>query len=361
MKSSQFIIQKILTAAFCMLVFAVSVFAVNVADYRKSVANSIAEFDSILYIHEEDLSENQRNAAIRTSLQKIRNDFLKVEKVEINNVSVEVDNTWLKETLAELDKTDIEINDFDTLITEATNKLTTLDSKLDEVEKQTIGSRSKNEDKQKLEEILSRNDYRKAVEEKEKEKSWLQEQLDAFWKALEEWLKGILPQNPAIPTPSSDSMSSLSLVLQVLIVAIAIGIVGFVIYRFAPFLFGIKRSKKKERKTRVILGETILADQDSTDILSDADLLAQNGDLRGAIRKGYIALLCELSDRKIIGLAQHKTNRDYLRDVRKDQPLHQNMNVLTNSFERHWYGFLDAEEQDWQDFRARYRDAVGRK
>jgi hypothetical protein len=81
--------------------------------------------------------------------------------------------------------------------------------------------------------------------------------------------------------------------------------------------------------------------------------------LRGAIRKGYIAFLCELSDRKIIGLSQHKTNRDYLRDVRKKDDLYENMSGLTNNYERHWYGFDAAEEKDWEEFKVRYKQAVG--
>ena len=68
--------------------------------------------------------------------------------------------------------------------------------------------------------------------------------------------------------------------------------------------------------------------------------------------------MCELSDRKIIGLAQHKTNRDYLRDVRKKQVLYQNMNGLTLSFERHWYGLETADEGDWQEFKRNYQQTV---
>ena len=82
------------------------------------------------------------------------------------------------------------------------------------------------------------------------------------------------------------------------------------------------------------------------------------GDLRAAIRKGYIALLVELGDRKIISLAQHKTNRDYLRSVREIESLHGNMVKLTSSFEQHWYGLAQAREDDWLAFRARYREAL---
>jgi len=66
----------------------------------------------------------------------------------------------------------------------------------------------------------------------------------------------------------------------------------------------------------------------------------------------------ELGDRKLISLAQHKTNRDYLRSVTGSPTLYQNMRGLTESFERHWYGFAEAAPGDWQDFKAGYLAAI---
>jgi hypothetical protein len=356
--NSKLKISRFLMITAWLMLFVVFSSAATVSEYRTSVANAIYELDTIYNLDDENLSVNEQKSEIQTSLRNIRNDLLKVSNVEIDGIRVEIDNAWLKEKLAAIESTE----NGKELLNRATDKLTTLQQKLDEVEKQTLGDRTKNQDKLKLQEILSRNEYQRAIIKEEKaetEKTWFQKWWESVLKAFDEWWKSIFPENPDIPTPSSESLGSLSIILQVLIVGLALAVVGFVIYKFAPFLFGIKRKEKKERKSRVILGETISADQDSADILSEADLLAQKGDLRGAIRKGYIALLCELNDRKIIGLAQHKTNRDYLRDVRKDKPLHQNMDVLTTSFERHWYGFSNANEQDWQEFRAKYRETVG--
>jgi len=132
------------------------------------------------------------------------------------------------------------------------------------------------------------------------------------------------------------------------------------IYRFAPFFAErFRRRASEDKGERVILGEKLAAHEDAQTLFDEAEALARAGNLRGAIRKGYIALLCELSDRKVIGLAQHKTNRDYLRDVRKKRALYENMSGLTRRFERHWYGFEAADEADWQEFREIYRQAVG--
>ena len=34
------------------------------------------------------------------------------------------------------------------------------------------------------------------------------------------------------------------------------------------------------------------------------------------------------------------------------------MNGLTNNFERHWYGFQEADESDWNEFKDDYYKAV---
>ncbi len=114
----------------------------------------------------------------------------------------------------------------------------------------------------------------------------------------------------------------------------------------------------KKREARIVLGERLEPEATATDLLSEAEALARQGDLRAAIRKTYIALLVELGDRKMISLAHHKTNRDYLNSLRSVPQLHSRMRGLTDSFERHWYGFANATANDWQDFRAGYLAAL---
>jgi hypothetical protein len=109
---------------------------------------------------------------------------------------------------------------------------------------------------------------------------------------------------------------------------------------------------------RIVLGERLEPDQTAADLLAQAESLARNGDLRGAIRKAYIALLCELGDRKIVSLAQHTTNRDYLNSVRERVHLYSSMRRLTSSFELHWYGFQPPAENDWNEFRSGYQQAL---
>ncbi len=142
---------------------------------------------------------------------------------------------------------------------------------------------------------------------------------------------------------------------MLLYVGLAAGIV-FLIYKFLPHISGrFKKRSGRKKNDRVILGERIAEDRSSSDLFAEAERLARDGELRLAIRKGYIALLCELSDRKVIGLARHKTNRDYLRDLRSKKDLFENVAGLTGSFERHWYGSQASEMQDWEEFKTLYR------
>ena len=106
-----------------------------------------------------------------------------------------------------------------------------------------------------------------------------------------------------------------------------------------------------------MLGERLEADQTASDLLDEAEGLARAGELRGAIRKAYVALLCELGDRGVVRLAQHKTNRDYLDAVRRAaRPrLYTEMLPLTSDFELHWYGLRAASDADWQSFKTRCR------
>lgn len=231
-------------------------------------------------------------------------------------------------------------------------RLQAIEKKIEEAVAASESRTGKDENKQKLSEILKREEFRKPEPPEES-------LAESIWKKIEEWLNQQFPR-PEMPTGISRGLQPVSFVLQMLLYAVVIGVTAYLLYRFIPFLakrFG--GGKTDEDTERVILGERLADDADSTTLFGEAERLAREGNLRGAIRKGYIAVLCELSDRRLIGLARHKTNRDYLRDLRKDRSLYANVNGLTNTFERHWYGLEDARTEDWEAFRENYRTTLG--
>jgi hypothetical protein len=286
----------------------------------------------------------------RQTVESILKAIPQTEKIEWQGGSIETENQWLKSSLDKFAaETDIEKRE--TILTSVSERLAAISESVGELDKAIKAESTKDSDKQKLAEILAREEYQKP---EAKEESLFQKWWHEFW----EWVKSLFP-TPNITPTEGPNLAPLKLVLQVLVFAAVIGLVGFLLWRFVPYFsnrFGGKT--KKEKGDRVILGETIGDDESAADLFDEAELLARNGDLRGAIRKGYIAVLCELGDRKIVRLARHKTNRDYLRDVRKRERIYDGMSGLTNNFERNWYGLREAEPSDWEEFRTRYHATV---
>src|SRR5215213_4873137 len=337
----------------CLLFMPLNGLAETLAEYHRSL-NSAKEWARNLddYVHEVADSGSSASAEReREILSGIRTNLPSKEKIEWEGSSVEADNQWLETKLKAFEEEKKDWEKRRLMATEISERLASIEAKIKQLESATVSNRSKDEDKRKLAEILRRPDYQKPAAEQE---SW----FERMRKRIRDWFNEKLPQ-PEVPQGAEQGMQSFSFGLQILVYALVLGFIAFLIYRFAPFFAGrVRRREKEEKGERVILGEKLAADEDAQTLFDEAEALARGGNLRGAIRKGYIALLCELSDRKVIGLAQHKTNRDYLRDVRKKQALYQNMNGLTTSFERHWYGFETADEADWQEFKQNYRQAI---
>jgi hypothetical protein len=326
---------------------AVQIFGATLQDYRER----LDEAGAYAFELSEIVGEGDQ-ALEKEVVESIKALVPDTEKVEWPGGSLETANQWLRVKLGafarERDHTRRRA-----IMTEIGERLGALAASTRELESATAAARSKDEDKQKLAEILRRQEYQKP---EVKEESLFQK----WWADFLKWLSSVWPEPPVKPESTPD-FSSLRLVLQIVIFAMLIALIAFIVWRLAPFVtsrFGDR--VKKKREDRVILGERIGADESATDLFTEAELLAREGNLRGAIRKGYIAILCELGDRKIVRLARHKTNRDYLRDVRTVDGVFQNMTGLTNSFERTWYGLRVAEPADWDEFRDLYQQTITR-
>jgi len=337
---------------FCFLFLPVQGFAKTLAEYREGV-KSAGDFTEELIDYVSDvLDEGEKDVEYeREVLAELRKTLPVTEKVEWEGTSVETNNQWLEAKLKAFEEETKDWEKRRMILTEINERLSAIEKKIDQLEKPALSERSKDEEKRKLAEILRRPEYQKP---EEKQESW----FERLQKKVSDWFNEKFPRTN-VPESASRGLSSLSFGLQMLLYALVLGFIAFLIYRFAPFFADrFRRRQKQEKEERIILGEKLAADEDAQTLFDEAEALARSGNLRGAIRKGYIALLCELSDRKIIGLAQHKTNRDYLRDVRKRGELYRNMNGLTTSFERHWYGFDDADEADWNEFKQTYQKTM---
>ena len=279
------------------------------------------------------------------------------DTVEFDGLPIEINNKWLARKVSEYRSKSKDIAKRKLIAVEIYERLGAIEAKIAELEESVAANITKDENKRKLSEILKRGEYRKPEEKSE-------DSLVGLWQRFLEWFRKLFPKVDVPKTTPTNRLGSVFYFLQILIYVLVFAVVAFVVYKFAPFFLRKLRAAKKESTEsaeRIILGERLSVDETPDNLFSEAETLAREGNLRGAIRKGYIALLFELSERNAIGLAKHKTNRDYLRDVRKTRELHKSMRGLTSNYERHWYGLESAEVSDWENFREGYKAAISAK
>ena len=317
--------------------------AVTLDDYRHQVSRARASIQELQAAYE---YPSQREQFIAATIALVRAELPEQETVLLGRQTVAVDNTWLHKALDQLEKHRGDNARRTRVLGHIDERLRALGERLDEMQDGKPGA-GKDDDKARLAEILRRSEYNKQPEEG----SALNRLLNRFLR----WLNSLFPR--AKPLQPGNAMA-LSKVAQVVVIGLSVAAIGFLIWKFAPRYLRNRRKKKTGREARIVLGERLEPDQTSADLLAQAEALARSGDLRAAIRKAYIALLCELGDRKVISLAQHKTNRDYLGAVRDRPSLFSSMRGLTNSFEIHWYGFVPPGEDDWKEFRNGYQHAL---
>ena len=321
--------------------------AATLDDYQHRVAAAAALAEQ-LHGAGEDESNSQPGVFITTNLERLQQLLPPTETVNLDGLPLNVDNNWLHQEVAEYQKTPNGAARAD-LLARLAERLRALDDRLQEVQRQAHAPLSdKDADKGRLAEILRRSEFI----QKPPEKSALEDLVERLLR----WLAKLFPESK--PMTRGGGSPAISAIAQVLVVGICIAAIAFLIWRYGPRFMQGRRKKKPKREARIVLGEQLEPDQTAADLLAQADALARKGDLRAAIRKAYIALLCELGDRKLISLAQHKTNRDYLYSVRDKVSLYSSLRLLTRSFERHWYGLVPAAESDWNDFRSGYHKTL---
>ena len=295
----------------------------------------------------EDESHTETGLFISTNLQRVRQLLPPKETVLMGGQRITIDNSWLHKALADYEKTNT-ATDRAEMLERVVERLRAIDDRLKEMQGDSAAtSPDKDASKGKLAEILRRPEYIQTAPES----SALESLLERFLR----WLIRLFPKTKPMQPGGSPIISAIA---QILIVGICVAAIALLIWRYGPRLMSGRRRKKTKREARIVLGERLEPDQTAADLLAQAEALAREGNLRAAIRKAYIALLCELGDRKIISLAQYKTNRDYLNSVKDKTSLYVSMRKLTQSFELHWYGFVPVAENDWINFRDGYRSIV---
>jgi hypothetical protein len=327
--------------------------AISLKEYRERLHAAGTALVPLTYNGGE--SEAEGPAEFSAAVQNARQSVPPELEVDWPGGRTKVDNHWLEFALGQIEKM-APTEQRRLILLESIERLTALEAEVEAVERAEAGSAQNSDaEKARLSEILRRKEYAPPAPA-------TKSALRRWWEKFVDWFDDLIGRLfPRMQPLSAGPSAVIGLIARIVVIGLAVGLFAFVLWKFLPRLIRTGGRKKKEKKeARVVLGEKLEADQTSADLWAEAEQLARSGNIRAAIRKGYIALLCELGDRKIVGLAQHKTNRDYLTDVRERRGLYDEMRQLTNSFEIHWYGFEPATEQDWTAFRSRYNQALTR-
>jgi hypothetical protein len=342
---SRLIAALALTCLFTPLAVSALATAATLDDYQHRITAAAALLEELRDAGEVE-SNQQRETFITTNLTSVRRMLPAKETVTLDGLKIGVDNSWLHEELSAYEKTSTMRKRSESLARIA-ERLRAIEERIQEIHRTPVTSSDKDAEKGRLAEILRRPEYSSKPPEGSA--------LDRLLERITRWIGKLFPRLKPLHAGGSAWIAK---VAQILVVGICVAAIAFLIWRYGPRFLQGRRKKKKKREARIILGERLEPDQTSADLLAQADALARTGDLRSAIRKAYIALLCELGDRKLISIAQYKTNRDYLYSVRDKGSLYSSMRKLTASFELHWYGLVPAAEHDWTDFRNNYQKTL---
>jgi len=333
-----------LTTAFGVLfvllfLFPITAAAIPINQYQQSLKNAIATLERL------NESEDDFNDRLTESSDIIRASLPKRQTVEFEGDVYNVDNSWLHDDLFAMSQAKDPYEKLEQTI----SRLQAIEERVAERQNPAATAESKEQAKNRMKSILARPEYDTGPQGSNALARLLQD--------FARWLAKFLPK-PRKVNPGRIDL--ITLIAQVIIIGLAVALLLYVLKTVIVWYSGRSRKPRagKKSEARIVLGERLEPEATATDLLSEAEALARQGDLRAAIRKAYIALLVELGDRKVISLAHHKTNRDYLNSLRSVPQLHSRMRGLTESFERHWYGFASASPNDWQDFRSAYLAAL---
>jgi len=332
-------------AVFVVIVFAASIDASVLSDYAGRVRiaqGATGDLQKAVSSGPIDKDAEERLLGI------IETSLPATEKIDAPGTTIQTDYAWLHEDVKQYRSAKtIELRR--EILDSLNARLQAIQQGVSELTDAERADPTKDSDKDALGKILQRDEY-KTVEPQESP-------LTVLVKRILDWLFSRYPRPDTLPAPTL-GMPNLASFLQILLfVVIAIGL-GFIAYKLVPHFVPRFKKDNARKRERIVLGEVIDEDTTSHELFSEAEELARSGQLTLAIRKAYIAALCGLEDRRLLKLVKHKTNRDYLFDLRKRREIVAEMSDITSEFERHWYGAKESTAADWDRVAALYQQTL---
>jgi hypothetical protein len=271
------------------------------------------------------------------------------EDVEMDGQSVNVNNDWLHEAIDLVIKNARgDEEQLRSMLVEIADRLFQLEQRVSAAQKQS--GTSAPDERARLDRILARPEY---APEENKE-SFIQQWARKAKNKIVDLLARLFGGRRA---PSGGFNAGTVSIFRIIIALILLAAASFGLVKLMRRLQA-RRRKEKGDDVREVLGEELADDVTAAELLTRANELARQGDFRSAIRRAYIALLCELEQRGKVRLHRAKTNRDYLDEVKPERSLYPTFSVMTGAFEHIWYGHEPATESEFNDFITLYQETV---
>lgn len=319
-----------------------------IADYRQRVTSATEGITELIEAYADQSAQKDSAAKIPDIYRELFLLLPPQEDIVLNGEKITVDNHWFSEGL-EASKSAESMESKMQILDGIFARLQRLQDEI--AASESAGQPAKDEDKLKIAEILQRPEYRRPQNSKPN----VGEEL---LRRLAEWLESLFPR-PISASPQG-GFASLSGWLRLSLIALLSFIGVYILYRIIRAVLKDKAiTDVSDSRVHVILGETIDEGSEAETLFNEAENMANAGDIRGAIRKTYVGLLLGFSKRKVITLAKHKTNSDYLLELKKTPAFYGPAGYLTATFEKFWYGGRKADTTDWEDFRRRCRQILG--
>lgn len=320
--------------------------ATSFEDYAQRVAEAVKLATDVV---ENDHSQDEENELLRQIMERLPSTEDISRDVKSND-STHVDNSWLHQTVEKLDPND-EDSRYAQLI-EMKKCLEALSRSLQESLQQRRASQTK-ATPERLQQILARSEY----QPEEKQESALQGWLRKIQQKIRDLFAKLFLKESSAAQPNPGSMQALRWTIIIALIASLAWAAVLLLQRFQ-----LRQAKLKDHgeddARREILGEQFDADITSDDLLKTAAEMARKGEYRMAIRRAYLALLYELEQRGKVRLHHAKTNRDYLSEMKNEQFIYPSVAILTNNYERVWYGHGTATLEDYAGFIEKYREVA---
>lgn len=212
-------------------------------------------------------------------------------------------------------------------------------------------------DKVRLKKILAKEEYQKQKEEVKKpdeDREW------EWYKNLKNWLKKRLSKyrpKPSAPTTHFVPGVSPKTAIDIFRAAVAVALILALALGAAMIALKFKRLLADEA---VETEEEGGAEEPSANVkamLSEAETLRRSGEFRLAIRSLFLAFLRLLEQKELVVFIKNKTNREYLRELKKKKQVGPEIEKMNLLFEESWYGMKDCGESEYAEFLKVYEES----